>query len=67
MPGMNGFELLKLIKSRWPELKVVMVSAYAGNSDYVMEAKEQGAADFLTKPMDFDIIREKIVSETSTY
>ena len=60
MPGMSGIELLKIIKERWPDLRVVMVSAYAGNDTYKKEAELYGADDFLSKPIDFDIIKSKV-------
>jgi len=60
MPGMSGIELLKIIKERWPDLRVIMVSAYAGNDTYQKEAHTYGADDFLSKPIDFDIIKSKI-------
>ncbi len=60
MPGMSGIELLKKIKERWPEMRVIMVSAYAGNENYQRDAETYGASDFLSKPMDFDMIKSKI-------
>ena len=60
MPGMSGIELLKIIKERWPDLRVVMVSAYAGNDTYQKEAEAYGADDFLSKPIDFEIIKSKV-------
>lgn len=52
MPGMNGLILLKLLKERYPELKVFMVTAYGDEKNYEA-AKEYGADNFLTKPIDF--------------
>jgi CheY-like chemotaxis protein len=59
MPGMTGFELLKAIKEKFPQLKVYLVSAYGDNTN-VQKAKQLGADDFITKPVDFNIIKTKL-------
>jgi CheY-like chemotaxis protein len=61
MPEMTGLELLERIKLRYPEKKVMMISAY-GNEQYVSEAQRKGADDFFTKPVDFKLLKEKILS-----
>ncbi len=53
MPGMDGIETLKELKTLGIGDKVIMMTAY-GELDLVTEAKEIGAADYITKP--FDII-----------
>jgi DNA-binding NtrC family response regulator len=59
MPGMSGFELLKEIKSNYPEVKVMMVSAY-DIQDYVEKASQLGALDYIHKPVDFDKLKQSI-------
>jgi CheY-like chemotaxis protein len=59
MPGMDGLALLREIKGRWPELPVMMVTAY-GDEERRRRAAELGAADFLTKPVDFDFLKERL-------
>ena len=49
MPGMDGLQLLGEIKQRFPELPVMMVTAY-GDDERWRRAAEYGAADFLAKP-----------------
>lgn len=49
MPIMDGLTTLKTIREKYPDIKVVMVSA-AGQKGKVMEALKSGAADFLQKP-----------------
>ena len=49
MPEMNGLEALQSLKQRWPEAKVVMVSAM-GQKPLVVEAIQNGAKDFIVKP-----------------
>ena len=53
MPDMDGLEALKRIKEKYPDQKVVMVSA-AGQKDKIMEALKYGAVDFIQKPYDPD-------------
>ena len=62
MPGMTGLELLEKIKHKYPNKKVMMISAY-GNEQYMNEAQEKGADDFFTKPVDFKLLKEKILSD----
>ena len=59
MPGMNGLELLKAIKSRYPHLKVFMVTAYADEATH-KRALESGCDDYLTKPIDFAMLKEHL-------
>ena len=56
MPVMTGVESLKKIKAEFPEAKVVMVSA-AGQQHNMLEAVQNGAAEFIAKPFDVDAIR----------
>lgn len=51
MPVMDGLTALKEIKAKYPQIKVVMVSA-AGQKNKVMEALKSGASDFLQKPFE---------------
>ncbi len=60
MPGLTGFDLLKFTKEKYPHLNVVMVSAY-GDQDNINKATSLGASGFLTKPVDFDLLKEKIL------
>ena len=61
MPGMNGLELLKIIKEKTPEQKVFMITACSDEHNY-KTAVEYGADDYLTKPLDFSGLKEKILS-----
>ena len=60
MPGMTGLELLKYIRSEFPLLRVMMVTAY-GDENNFGKAMAIGANDFLTKPVDFLMLKEKIM------
>ena len=59
MPGMDGLQLLGEIKQRFPELPVVMVTAY-GDDERRRRAAEYGAADFLAKPVDFERLKAQL-------
>jgi CheY-like chemotaxis protein len=61
MPGMSGLELLHHIKERFenPPPVVMMITAY-GDAENFNKAMELGADDFLTKPLDFNILKEKL-------
>jgi DNA-binding NtrC family response regulator len=51
MPGIDGIETLARIKAHWPELPVIMFTAY-GTSERVIEAMKMGAYDYIEKPFD---------------
>jgi CheY-like chemotaxis protein len=61
MPGMSGFELLKRIKQNYhtPPPSVIMITAYGDTENY-NQAMALGADDFLTKPIDFTELKEKL-------
>ena len=59
MPGMDGLELLGEIKQRHPNLPVMMVTAY-GDDERRRRARELGAIEFITKPVDFDRLKEQL-------
>jgi CheY-like chemotaxis protein len=59
MPGMDGLELLEQIKQRFPDIPVVMVTAY-GDDERRQRARNLGAAEFITKPVDFDALKAQL-------
>lgn len=61
MPGMSGLELLKQIKKKYdqPPPFVVMITAYSDDENY-QHAVDLGADGFLTKPLDFNLLKEKL-------
>jgi CheY-like chemotaxis protein len=59
MPGMDGLQLLREVKRRWPELPVMMVTAY-GDDERRRLASEYGAIEFVTKPVDFDFLKAQL-------
>ena len=61
MPGMSGLELLKHIKEHFekPPPTVMMITAFGDDENY-NQAMKFGADDFLTKPLNFIQLREKL-------
>ena len=59
MPGMDGLQLLAEIKQRRPDLPVMMVTAY-GDDERRRRAVEHGAAEFITKPVDFEHLKAQL-------
>jgi CheY-like chemotaxis protein len=56
MPGIDGMEVLRRVSQQWPEIKVVIITAY-GSIDLAVEAMKLGAVDFLQKPFDAAQVR----------
>jgi CheY-like chemotaxis protein len=63
MPGMSGLELLEKIKSKYkePPPTVMMITAY-GDQQNKDTAEALGADDFLTKPLDFKLLKDKLIT-----
>ena len=61
MPGMSGLQLLEQIKQKYhkPPPMVMMITAYGDKENYDT-AMQLGADDFLTKPVDFASLKEKL-------
>ncbi|MBI4342294.1 MAG: Flp pilus assembly complex ATPase component TadA [Candidatus Omnitrophica bacterium] len=53
LPDSSGLQILSQIKARFPDLRVIMISAY-GDAPTIQEAKIRGASDYLAKPFEFD-------------
>ena len=64
MPGMSGLELLRRIKEKYeaPPPVVMMVTAYGDDENYKL-AMKLGADDFLTKPIDFTSLKDKLKTQ----
>jgi DNA-binding NtrC family response regulator len=59
MPGMNGIEMLKVIKERHPDMQVILLTGQA-TLEAGIEAMKLGAMDFMEKPADINSLTEKI-------
>jgi len=61
MPGMNGLELLKIIKHTFSDVKVIMMTAYGDDQNY-QTAIDYGADGYIHKPIEFGSLKEKILN-----
>lgn len=59
MPGMDGLEALRQIKTTSPEVEVIMLTGHA-NMEAAIQGMELGAFDYLMKPMDIDELLYKL-------
>lgn len=59
MPGMTGFDLLCSLQKRDPERRVILMTGY-GSVEMAVEALQNGAKDFLTKPLDYSRLKATI-------
>ena len=57
MPGMTGVELLDQVKKHWPDLPVIMITAY-GDAGTEAQVKDKGATRLVSKPVDFAHLKE---------
>ena len=55
MPGMDGLQVLETVKQQFPDIEVVVVTAF-GEMDLAIRALQLDASDFITKPIDNDIL-----------
>ena len=61
MPGMNGYEFLKIVKKNpeWQDIKIMMVTS-ENQQESVLEALNAGADEYLMKPFDQKMLLTKI-------
>jgi DNA-binding response OmpR family regulator len=62
MPGMNGYVLLKTLRQKHPEFAetpFIFLSALA-DRDHLIDGLELGADDYLTKPIDYDLLIARV-------
>jgi two-component system chemotaxis response regulator CheY len=61
MPGMNGYEFLKIVKKNpeWQDIKIMMVTS-ENQQESVLEALNAGADEYLMKPFDQEMLLTKI-------
>ncbi|OGQ94350.1 MAG: two-component system response regulator [Deltaproteobacteria bacterium RIFOXYD12_FULL_57_12] len=59
MPGLGGIETLRRLKEKQPDLQIIMLTGQATVKSSI-EAMKLGAEDFLEKPLDLNVLLEKI-------
>jgi two-component system, response regulator, stage 0 sporulation protein F len=61
MPGITGLDLLKVVKERYPQIRVSMITAYGDEHNY-KTAMSTGAEHYFTKPIDFDQVKKNVLN-----
>lgn len=61
MPGRSGYELLREIKATWPEIPVVIMTAF-GTIPQAVQAIRDGAFEYITKPFDLDALKKVVAA-----
>ncbi len=67
MPELDGLQTLRQVRARFPDLPVVMMTAY-GTIETAVASMKEGAIDYLTKPIDLDellLIFQKVLERSS--
>jgi DNA-binding NtrC family response regulator len=59
MPGIDGMDVLRIVAEKWPDIKIIIITAH-GTIDSAVEAMKLGAVDFLQKPFAPAAIRELV-------
>ncbi|MBU0729816.1 MAG: response regulator [Proteobacteria bacterium] len=59
MPGIDGIETLRLLKEKQPDLQIIMLTGHATVKSGI-DAMKMGAEDFLEKPLDLNVLLEKL-------
>lgn len=59
LPDINGLELLKRVKQEYPNVEIIIMTAYCEAESY-LEAKEKGAFEYITKPINIPILKMMI-------
>jgi len=62
MPGMDGFEVARILKSnpKTKDISIIFVTAISKDEQYVLQGFREGAVDYLQKPLDVNITRAKV-------
>jgi two-component system, sensor histidine kinase and response regulator len=62
MPDMDGFEVARLLKSsaKTSDISIIFVTAISKDEQYVLKGFEEGAVDYLHKPLDINVTRAKV-------
>lgn len=65
MEKVSGIDLLERVKAKYPDSKVIMITAYA-SVDSAVEAMKKGAHHYITKPFKLDEVREAVKGAIGT-
>jgi DNA-binding NtrC family response regulator len=67
MPGMNGVEFQQAIKEKYPDVRVILITAYA-DPELITKGRAQGALAFMDKPLDIPLLLSilRVIAERIT-
>ncbi len=65
MPGRSGLEVVEAIRETGSQVPIVMVTATGTSTEHVVDAVEVGVSDYLLKPFDPAVLREKLAKYCS--
>lgn len=65
MGTMSGYDLLRQVKAEYPQIPLLLITAYASIEDSVTAIKE-GAVDYLVKPFEPDVLRDTVARHLGT-
>src|SRR5438067_11228415 len=60
MPGLSGFDVLRALRARFTELPPVLIISALDSQAHVQEMIELGAAEYLSKPIEIELLRQKV-------
>ncbi|MFL9482273.1 sensor histidine kinase [Chitinophagaceae bacterium LWZ2-11] len=62
MPEMDGFEVARILKSnsKTKDISIIFVTAISKDEQYVLKGFEEGAVDYLQKPLDINVTKAKV-------
>ena len=60
MPGLSGSDVLRALRARFTELPPVLIISALDSQAHVQEMIELGAAEFLSKPIEIEVLRQKV-------
>src|SRR5690349_2639885 len=62
MPGMDGFEVAKILKSssKTKNISIIFVTAISKDQQFVLKGFQEGAVDYLQKPLDISVTQAKV-------
>jgi len=60
MPGMSGFSLKKALQDKYPSMKFIFLTGHGSEKDYTTGSSETGAEYYLVKPIDINMLIEKM-------
>lgn len=66
LPDVDGLEVLNKLREKYPDTAVIMMSGHAGITSAVTAIKK-GASDFLEKPLNMDVLLEKVSNALKTH